>query len=1152
MDTDAPAPGSPSSPIGGQVVPGNRWDELAVPALGAWEPTRTVSVVLPHYQAPEALHRTLASLAAQTYPRHLVELVVVDDGSEPPLELGEVIDGLTVTVLHQPDRGFGLARARDTGARAASGEVVVFLDCDMLAEPRHLEAHARWHHACDHAVTLGSRQHVEVGGLTPGQVLAAGRDGALAPLFAGTEPTTPAWLERHLERTDQLRADHDDLFRVTAGGNLGLRRQRYLDVGGFDVRFDQWGSEDTDLGHRLFLAGEVFVPEPEAACWHQGDSRGLEPHERRSLAEQRARISQTIPHPHFRRMRPGRSFAIPAVVVHVDARGAAHAPTVATVEDLLANDVHDLEVVLDLDAGDADRVLLERELAGDPRVRTAPRPEHARTPLRLDLAAGVRLEPDAIRGVLAAIGTQRISAGLLTIGVPGAPGDRVEAWVTRATARARAAGAASPDEVRAATIRWFGHRHVEGSELGMRWEPCGTLDKLRVIAPPPGGTDAPARNTAVSRVAAWQLLDGPTGWRRRTALAAGIQAALTEAEVAASQARHEAEVARAETARLKARRAVRVTTELSATRRDHSVGSLPRRLRDAARARDLPSVPATPDATGDDPARRARRRADELVQQVQDAAGAERIDDLERDRLPELRVLHLGVLRRFGGLVDHETLQPDTWKDQLAHGADLLLLEPPPRSHGWDPLGALGPVLRAAEELGLPSVRIHVDEVDVSAPGRATLELVEGHDADLAPSIDHTAFHPRGWTAAPPDAVSVLLARAPDPQGNALLAALDPQPVVLYPSDLARSAPAVPYATEVAQPERLGAMLRRSGVLLDAPWWRLSERDRTRSWLAALACGTPVVAVTDAADDPGAERCGGQVPGVLRVPGDQAVEAVHGLLIDPELRERHGIVGRRHALTEGSRRAALLRILDHLGVARPADPRITVLLSTHRPELVERALDQIARQRDVDVEVSLVLHGAGFDDHDLPRHEGVRLAHVTRAPGAWRLGECLNAALDHAGGELVAKMDDDDHYGPFHLADLQLAWRHSGADVVGKRIEYVHVVERGLTIRRHPSRPERDRPHVGGPTLFASRDTLRRFRFLHVPNRVDSTLYERVRAAGGRIYGTHSRDVVLARHGSGHQHAWDVEEDALLDEAVLQRPGLDIDLASSDPARWHG
>ena len=40
-----------------------------------------------------------------------------------------------------------------------------------------------------------------------------------------------------------------DLFRVVTGGNLGMRRDTILELGGFDTGFDRWGAEDTELGY---------------------------------------------------------------------------------------------------------------------------------------------------------------------------------------------------------------------------------------------------------------------------------------------------------------------------------------------------------------------------------------------------------------------------------------------------------------------------------------------------------------------------------------------------------------------------------------------------------------------------------------------------------------------------------------------------------------------------------------------------------------------------------------------------------------------------------------------------------------------------------------------------------------------------------------
>ena len=66
------------------AVRGNDWRSLAVAPIEVFEPRMTATVVVPYYEAPGALALTLAGLEGQTYPRELFEVIVVDDGSDPP------------------------------------------------------------------------------------------------------------------------------------------------------------------------------------------------------------------------------------------------------------------------------------------------------------------------------------------------------------------------------------------------------------------------------------------------------------------------------------------------------------------------------------------------------------------------------------------------------------------------------------------------------------------------------------------------------------------------------------------------------------------------------------------------------------------------------------------------------------------------------------------------------------------------------------------------------------------------------------------------------------------------------------------------------------------------------------------------------------
>lgn len=110
----------------GHAVPGNRWDLLR--DIDA--PRPSVSVVVPYFEQQRSLDLVLAALEQQTY--RAFEVIVADDGSATaPL----VRSALDVTVVSQEDRGFRAAAARNLGARAASGDVLCFLDADTVPEP---------------------------------------------------------------------------------------------------------------------------------------------------------------------------------------------------------------------------------------------------------------------------------------------------------------------------------------------------------------------------------------------------------------------------------------------------------------------------------------------------------------------------------------------------------------------------------------------------------------------------------------------------------------------------------------------------------------------------------------------------------------------------------------------------------------------------------------------------------------------------------------------------------------------------------------------------------------------------------------------------------------------------------------------------------
>jgi GT2 family glycosyltransferase len=98
-----------------------------------------VSVIIPTHGRALSLARCLASLARQEFPRDSFEVLVVDDGSEPPVTRALVdaaAPGIALVLLRQAHQGAAAARAN--GIRHARGETLAFLDDDCTVPPDYL------------------------------------------------------------------------------------------------------------------------------------------------------------------------------------------------------------------------------------------------------------------------------------------------------------------------------------------------------------------------------------------------------------------------------------------------------------------------------------------------------------------------------------------------------------------------------------------------------------------------------------------------------------------------------------------------------------------------------------------------------------------------------------------------------------------------------------------------------------------------------------------------------------------------------------------------------------------------------------------------------------------------------------------------------
>lgn len=218
-------------------------------------------------------------------------------------------------------------------------------------------------------------------------------------------------------------------------------------------------------------------------------------------------------------------------------------------------------------------------------------------------------------------------------------------------------------------------------------------------------------------------------------------------------------------------------------------------------------------------------------------------------------------------------------------------------------------------------------------------------------------------------------------------------------------------------------------------------------------------------------------------------------------------------------------------------PTVSILLATRRPHLLDAIVAMIRAQTYRSVELVIAVHGG--DPDDLPRPDVGDLGlQVLAAPADRSLGHALSLAADTAGGDLLTKMDDDDHYGPDHLLDLVIGRHVSGAPVVGKSSTVVHLESLDTTVRRVIGTPESLVHRVAGGTILVGADELRALGgWADVPRAVDSALMGAATAAGAAIYRPHDIGYVYVR-SAGEGHTWSADAGHFLANVREQWLGL--------------
>ncbi len=212
-------------------------NEATPPAALHCPKNPAVSVVVTTHKRPDALRRCVHALARQQAGTPPFELIVVNDSAKPldPIPGASIIE----------TGGAGTGAARNAGARAARGELLLFLDDDLVPKPDLVACHARAHSEGEERVAIG-------------YCAPRPRTRNLASFGAA------AWWEDHYRA---LRDAASLTFMDVLSGNMSVGRATFERIGGFDPELRR--REDWEWGIRALQSGAHLVYEPAARAGHE-------------------------------------------------------------------------------------------------------------------------------------------------------------------------------------------------------------------------------------------------------------------------------------------------------------------------------------------------------------------------------------------------------------------------------------------------------------------------------------------------------------------------------------------------------------------------------------------------------------------------------------------------------------------------------------------------------------------------------------------------------------------------------------------------------------------------------------------------------------------------------------------------------------------
>lgn len=261
----------------------------------------TASFIIPTYNSENSILYVLEGIDKQLLKTNIKEIIVIDDGSTDNTKriIDEFLAKTSIKLIYRKnDTRKYAAYSRNKGLRLATGDVVCFIDSDIIIPPDYLNYHLYLHEKIPNVIGLSLRSFIEKEEFT--QLTNPFPIKSYINEFRLQKTIKPEWCDTEEKRkfagkTIELMAETNNLKNLGMGSNyfwslpeicltcaITYKRSDLLTVKGAPSNFVGWGFNDVSMAAKVISLKRYVIPVMNAGVYHlnhpkrSGDARNEE------------------------------------------------------------------------------------------------------------------------------------------------------------------------------------------------------------------------------------------------------------------------------------------------------------------------------------------------------------------------------------------------------------------------------------------------------------------------------------------------------------------------------------------------------------------------------------------------------------------------------------------------------------------------------------------------------------------------------------------------------------------------------------------------------------------------------------------------------------------------------------------------------------